>query len=233
MSVLLNFLVKGGPVTWIIAFLGVFCLFIIIERALHLHRAQINVPEFVRGLLNVLKRRNVLEAISICDETPGPVAHVARSALIRCERDSNAMLQAMHEANLEEIPRLEKNLKLLLTIGQLAPLLGLLGTVVGLIGVFRLIDPVGLIGPDIKLMAPYISQALLSTAAGLCVAVPAYGFFSYFHARIESILVDMEKVASEILYFLSEHDLRMENADAQIAAEDLAEGNGTRASQDV
>lgn len=230
MSLILNLLVKGGPVTIVLAFLGLVCLFIIFERALHLHRAQINVPEFMRGVINVLNRRNVLEAISICEETPGPVAHMVHAVLLRCDRGEAELRQAVHDTGLEEVPRLERHMRLLLLIAQLAPLLGVLGTLIGWIGIFRnlqapTVEPTA-IAFDIKSMSGPIWQALLSSAAGLGVAILAFGFYSYFHAKIDHILLEMEKVAAEILPYLQERQLRLENADARTAPEPESESEG-------
>ena len=206
MSAVLQLLLKGGPITGVIALLGVVAAFLICERYLHLHRAQINVAEFLRGIINVCRRGNALEAISLCDDTPGPVAQIVRAALLHGDRSEAERLQAIHEASLAEIPRLEKHLRLLISVAHLAPLLGLLGTVIGMITLFQQMEQ----SPgfyDVRMMAGSIWQALLSTAAGLCVAAPAYGFYNHFHGMIEDLLVDMEKAASEILHFLRDHPL--------------------------
>ena len=86
MSLFLELLIKGGPITIVICLLGFIALVLIFERLLHFHRAHINVPEFLRGLCNVLRRGNVMEAVAICDETPGPVAHMLRTMILRCDR---------------------------------------------------------------------------------------------------------------------------------------------------
>ena len=204
MSVFLELLLKGRPITWLIFVLGLVSLIMIIERLLHFHRAQINVPEFMRGVINVLKRNNVVEAISICDDTPGPVAQVFKSAILRSEKGEKGMRQAIEEAGLTEIPRLEKSLKALAGIAYLSPLLGLLGTVVGMITLFQSMEQSGTF-IDTRILAAGIWQALLSTAAGLTVAIPSHGFYNYFVGRLDNFIVDMEKASSEIIFFLLEH----------------------------
>src|SRR5439155_18958098 len=111
-------------------------LVVFIERFLHCHRAQINSIEFLNGVRTVLKKENVVEALSICDATPGPVARLVKTAILNRERGREGVREALEEAGLAEVPRLEEKLNLLATIAQLAPLLGLLGTVLGFIHIF-------------------------------------------------------------------------------------------------
>jgi len=185
-------------------------LFIIVERLLHLHRAKINVPEFLRGLTNILKRGRVEEAVAICDETPGPVAHVVRAAILRCDQDEPALRQAIQEVSLSEVPRLEKNVKILGTVAHVAPLLGFLGTVMGMIGMFVVMRTEGFLATSADL-AENVLYALLTTAAGLVVAIPAYTFYNIIVVKVEALLLDMDKAASEMIYFLTHSDLKLEN----------------------
>ncbi len=191
-------------------------LFIIVERLLHLHRAKINVPEFLRGLTNVLKQSNVEEAIAICEETPGPVAHVLRAAILRCDQQETELRHAVQEVSLSEVPRLEKNIRLLGTVAHVAPLLGLLGTVVGMIGMFSVMRTEGYLATTTDL-ASKVLIALITTAAGLVVAIPAYTFHNILIVKIEALLLDMDKGASEMIYFLTHSDLKIENI-AKLAA---------------
>ena len=208
----------GGFVMWLIFGCSIISLFIVLERILTFHRAQIDVPEFLHGLCNVLKRNNAVEAIAICDETPGPVAHVLRAAILRCDQGEAALRQAADEASLAEVPRLERHLKALATIAHIAPLLGLLGTVLGMIGAFDAMQQAGAFVSTTDL-ADHIRQALLTTAAGLCVAIPAYAFYNFLIGRVQSIVLDMEKAASEMIYFLTHSDLELEAPAASQAAD--------------
>src|SRR6202167_4263725 len=129
-------LANGGPVIWLILIAAALAIAVFIERALHCHRAQINSTEFLNGVRNVLKRDNVVEAISICDATPGPVARLVKTAILNRDKNRDRVREAVEEAGLAEVPQLEERLNLLATIAQLAPLLGLLGTVLGFIRMF-------------------------------------------------------------------------------------------------
>src|SRR5215813_13321144 len=138
------FVSNGGPVLWIILFASAVAVIVFIERFLHCHRAQINSIEFLNGVRNVLKRDNVVEAISICDATPGPVARLVKTAILNRDHGRERVREALEEAGLAEVPRLEEKLNLLATIAQLAPLLGLLGTVLGFMKTYMLMKQNGL-----------------------------------------------------------------------------------------
>src|ERR1039457_5903315 len=143
---------NGGPVIWLILFAAATAFAVFIERVLYCHRSQINSAEFLNGVRTVLKRDNVVEAISICDATPGPVARIVKTAILNRDRGRDRVREAVEEAGLTEVPRLEEKLDLLATIAQIAPLLGLLGTIIGFIEMFRQLQSYGLYahisGPD-------------------------------------------------------------------------------------
>ncbi len=212
MSQFLELLLRGGPITWIIFGLGLVSLVMIIERALYFHRVRINVPEFMKGVINVLKRNNIIEAISICDDTPGPVAQILKAAILRNDKGKKGMRQAVEEAGLAEIPRMEKSLRALAGIAYVAPLLGLLGTVIGMITLFQSMEQSGSF-VDTKTLAAGIWQALLSTAAGLTVAIPCHGFYNFFIGRIDHFVLEMEKASSELMYFLNEIQPQIETTE--------------------
>jgi biopolymer transport protein ExbB len=195
---------EGGPVMWIILACSLIAVYFFLEKWFQFHREQINVKELVKGLINVLKRDGFIEAVSLCDNTPGPVARILAAAILAYERGDDDLRQAIEDANMEEIPKLEKHVDLLATIGYIAPLLGLLGTVLGLMGVFQTMHTksVYLSAAD---LSSYINMALITTASGLCVAIPCYIAYNYLTSRIHSICQEMEKAASEIIYFFKHH----------------------------
>src|SRR5436190_24168451 len=128
---------KGGPMIYLILGASAVALAVFFERVLHFHRAHINSMEFLNGVRNVLKRDNVVEALSICEATPGPVARLVKTAILNRERGREGVRDALEEAGLLEVPRLEDKLNLLATIAQVAPLMGLLGTVMGFMSMFH------------------------------------------------------------------------------------------------
>ncbi len=197
------FLKLGGPMIWLILGASATALVVFVRRVLHYHRAQINSMEFLNGVRNVLKRDNVVEALSICDATPGPVARLVKVAILNRERGQEGVREALEEAGLIEVPPLEDKLNLLATIAQIAPLMGLLGTVLGFIQIFTDLQNKATLA-NVQDLSGGIWQALICTAAGLAVAIPCYAAYNYLVSRVNAIVLDMEKAATEIINIVSD-----------------------------
>jgi biopolymer transport protein ExbB len=194
---------NGGPVFLLILLAGAVAVVVFIERFFHCHRAQINSTEFLNGVRNVLRRDNIVEAISICDATPGPVARLVKTAILNRDNGRERVRESLEEAGLAEVPRLEEKLNLLATIAQLAPLLGLFGTVLGLTTAFQQIlqsGPTANAGD----LAKGVYGALICCAAGLAVSIPAHAAYNYLVSRVNSIVLDMERAATEIVNIVTE-----------------------------
>src|SRR6267154_1548143 len=196
-------LANGGLVLWLILFASAVAIMVFIERFFHFHRAQINSTEFLNGVRTVLKRDNVVEALSICDATPGPVARLVKTAILNRDHGRERVRESLEEAGLSEVPRLEEKLSLLATIAQIAPLLGLLGTVLGFIKIFGELNAAGL-NANVQMLSKGVWEALICTAAGLAVAIPAHAAYNYLVNRVNEIVLDMEKAASEIVNIVTE-----------------------------
>ncbi len=193
----------GGPVIWLLFIAGSVAVAIVVERLLHYHRAQINSMEFLAGIRNVMRRDNVVEALSICDATPGPVARLVKVAILNREKGREAVREALEDAGLVEVPRLEDKLSLLATIAQLSPLMGLLGTVLGFIRIFSALQQAGALA-HLQQLSDGIYEAMIATAAGLAVAIPAYAAYNYLVSRVNGIVLDMERAATEALNIVAE-----------------------------
>jgi biopolymer transport protein ExbB len=202
-AMLPSFLTYGGPMIWVIVFASAVAIAVFVERVLHYHRAQINSMEFLNGVRNVLKRENVVEALSICDATPGPVARLVKVAILNRDKGRDGVREALEEAGLVEVPPLEEKLNLLATIAQIAPLLGLLGTALGFIRVFSKLQAQGTMA-NVQQLSGGIWEALICTAAGLAVAIPCYAAYNYLVSRVNAIVLDMEKAATEIVNIVTE-----------------------------
>ena len=198
-------LTNGGPVIWLILIAATIALVVFIERVLFCHRSQINSGEFLNGVRNVLKRNNIVEAISICDATPGPVAHLVKTAILNRDHGRERVREAVEEAGLTEVPRLEEKLNLLATIAQTAPLLGLLGTIIGFIRVFMRLQSDGLYA-HVNTLSGGIWEALICAAAGIAVAIPVHAGYNYLVSRINKIVLDMERAAGEIVNIVTENN---------------------------
>ena len=197
------FLKLGGPMIWLILGASATALVVFFQRVLHYHRAQINSMEFLNGVRNVLKRDNVVEALSICDATPGPVARLVKVAILNRERGQERVREALEEAGLIEVPPLEDKLNLIATIAQITPLMGLLGTVLGFIKIFTELQAKATLA-NMQDLSGGIWQALICTAAGLAVAIPCYAAYNYLVSRVNAIVLDMEKAATEIINIVSD-----------------------------
>src|SRR3954453_14917503 len=176
----------GGPMMFLLLGVSAGAMGGFVERLLHYHRAQINSAEFLNGVRNVLKRQNVVEAISICDATPGPVARLVKTAILNRDSGPERVREALEEAGLAEVPRLEEKLNLLATIAQLAPLLGLLGTVIGFMKTYLIMKQNGL-HTDPSVLFDGIWPAMICAAAGLAVAIPAHAAYNYLVSRVNKI----------------------------------------------
>ena len=199
-----TFLQAGGPVIWLILVAGATAFVVFVERALLCHRSQINSTEFLNGVRTVLKRDNVVEAISICDATPGPVARIVKTAILNHDKGRERVREAVEEAGLVEVPQLEERLNLLATIAQIAPLLGLLGTILGFIEAFQQLQEHGLYA-NIENMAKGVRHALICAGAGIAVAIPAHAGYNYLVSRINKIVLDMERAAGEVVNIVTEN----------------------------
>jgi len=200
-------LTHGGPVIWLILLAAAIALATFIERVLYCHQSQINSAEFLNGVRTVLKRDNVVEAIAICDATPSPVARIVKTAILNRDRGRDRVREAVEEAGLTEVPRLEEKLNLLATIAQIAPLLGLLGTILGFIETFRQLQSDGLYAhiSGEHSLAEGIWTALICAAAGIGVAIPVHAGYNYLVSRINKIVLDMERAAAEIVNIVTEN----------------------------
>jgi biopolymer transport protein ExbB len=200
-------LASGGPVIWLILIAAAIAAVVFVERALFCHRSTINSAEFLNGVRTVLKRDNVVEAVAICDATAGPVARLVKAAILNRDKGRDRVREAVEEAGLTEVPRLEEKLNLLATIAQISPLLGLFGTIVGFIRVFMNLQSYGLYahisGPDS--LATGIWESLICAAAGIALAIPAHAGYNYLVSRVNKIVLDMERAAAEIVNVVTEN----------------------------
>jgi biopolymer transport protein ExbB len=203
---MLDLVVKGGPVMYPIILCSIVALAIVIERVYHLHRAKIDTRKFMDEIANVLRRNKIMEAIEICDKTPGPIAHILKAGILKHDRPKHEIKEAIEEAGLYEVPRMEKNLTALATIAHISPLLGLLGTVVGMVGCFQIIQQkstsLNPVSPGD--LAGGIWQALITTVAGLAVAIPVYVAYNYLVSRVNHLVLDMERSATDLVNILTQ-----------------------------
>lgn len=195
-----DMLIQGGPVLWFILFIGLVALSVFLERALHLHRARIDAKDFLHGIFNTIRRGNVTEAITLCEETPGPVARLASTAIQRRESPRDVMIEELDEVGRAEISRMERRLSLLALVAQIAPLTGLLGAVVGILNALVAMNEKAPLVSTTDITGGLIPGAI-ATAAGLLVAIPSFIGFNVLVVNIDRLVLDMRDAASEIVFF--------------------------------
>jgi len=200
-----DFLVKGGPLMGIILVCSVIAFGVFIERLIALHKARINTEKFVEDISGLIKRNKIMEALDKCNTTPGPVARLMKMGILKHDRTREEIREAINDAASHEVALLEKNISILATIAHIAPLLGLLGTVVGMIKSFQVIEgkAAGMIPVNPGDLAGGIWEALVATAAGLCVAIPTYVAYNCLVNKVDGFVLEMEKSAIELVNILS------------------------------
>jgi len=192
---------KGGPLMWLILACSVTGLGVFLERIIYFHRASIQTGDFLRGLSNLIKNKNYAEAIQECAASPGPVPRVLHAMLLRHDAPRTELRDIAQEAGQLEVPRLERNLALLSTIAYATPLIGLLGTILGLLTAFQQITNHGGYATAAEI-AGGVYESLLTSAAALTVALPAFVAHSYLSARVNNAVHDIERAGIEMLEIL-------------------------------
>ena len=194
----------GGPIMWVILAGSLIAVFVFLKKVFQFHREEINVRELLRGLFNVLKRDGFVEAITLCDNTPGPAARLLGAAILAYERGDEDIRQAIDDAALEEMPKPERHINLLGTIGFVMPLIGFLGTVLGMMRAFQVAANAEALSAE--RISEAVNMALITTASALVVAIPCYIAYNYLVARVNSITLDMEKASLEIMNFFERRE---------------------------
>ena len=168
---MIELVTKGGPLIWLLLTCSLVALGIFAERFFHLHRSVIDVAELLQGVSNLVRKRNFSEALHEVAGTPGPVARVIRAALVRHEMSRSDLKEIVQEAGQLEVPKLERYLAVLLSVVYVAPLIGLLATVIGLTDTFIKLEGGNGFATPAEL-SNGVYQALLGSAVGLAVAGP-------------------------------------------------------------
>jgi biopolymer transport protein ExbB len=181
---MLELVQKGGPLVWLILLCSVTALGVFFERLIALHRSSIHTGDFLRGLANLLRRKNFTEALQECAGTPGPVARVLHAVILKHDAPRAELREIAQEAGQLEVPRI-----------------GLLGTVLGLLSAFQQISVHGGYATASEI-AGGVYESLITSAAALTVAIPAFVAHSYLSARVNASLHDIERAAIETIEIL-------------------------------
>lgn len=182
----------------VLSFLG---LLYFIERAIYLHRGQIRTGEFVEGVKNLLAKQRLVEALTVCEETPGVVPMVVKAALLNHDQSEAQLVNAVKEAAFIQIPVLERRIGSLAAIAKLAPMIGFLGTLVALFKLFADVQAEGSFA-DFSLVSGNISMALITTCFGVAVAVVTLIAHHFLNGRVRALVHDMQWAGHAICEYL-------------------------------
>lgn len=193
----MNMLASGGPVLVAIILVSLYAVYIFFLRYFKLRNERTDNAELMTRVNAAVRERDLELALAACEEHGGPVARVLGAALLKLPYGRQAVEAAFQEASIQEEQKLTRGLRPLATIAQVAPMLGLLGTVTGMIIAFGEISRLGTGDPSV--VANGVGQALITTAAGLIVAIPVIMGQSYLASRVEAILVDIDRRREELM----------------------------------
>ena len=194
----------GGPLMVPILFCSLFALGIVIEKLIHFSTIQTNAAQLKANVFGLIKNNKIKEAVQLCDANPSPVARILKAGVLKFGTPREEIKESMEDASLFEIPKLENRLGALGTIAHISPLLGLLGTVTGMTTCFHTIQvraaSLNPVTPGD--LAGGIGEALITTVAGLMVAIPTFVAYNYCVSRISRFTLEMERAATELVNFM-------------------------------
>jgi biopolymer transport protein ExbB len=195
---LFDLFLRGGTVMWFILGCSLLAVYIIVQKFITLSRAKVDGGKFVLQISSVLTRGDLSAALSLCSEQSSPLSNILRSGLLKMKEPHQEVKDSIESAAKNEVYKLERGLGLLASVAGIAPLLGFLGTVTGMIAAFRVIEAnQGLVNP--QLLASGIWEALLTTAYGLIVGIPVYFMYNYFVTRIDHFVFETENSCNDFL----------------------------------
>ncbi len=203
-----QYVVQGGPMMIPLLICSIVGLIFIIERIISYHRIKGDTAEIFSQIRESLLQSNLRRSIEVCESYDHPVATTLKSGLLRFGKRHEEIEKAMESVALHEVSKLEKSLWILATVANIAPLFGFLGTVTGMISSFQALAEVGLGNP--QAVASGISEALITTATGLMIALPVQAAYNYFSNRVSNFALDMETSSSMLLETFNETEARNE-----------------------
>ena len=196
---------EGGPIIYLQLVLLIVSFALFLERYLYYYRSHIDTHEFLRGIFNIARTNKITEAVAICDSKPYPVSAVAGAVITQFDQGEPKARHAADEAYMTELPKLRRGLKVLACLGNIAPILGLLGTLLSLMSIFDKISQEGHFVPTTAL-AGDVKSALLTTDLVLIVAMAVHLFSFVLAQKMENIVGDMEKGCEEMINFCLVHE---------------------------
>lgn len=190
----------GGPIMYPLLLCAIFAVAVMLERFISINRAAADTEELIEKVRTLLTSGQVTEALKLCENTPGPVPALLANGIRNRNQDSDSIERAMEELALRETPLLYKRLGVLDTVITIAPLLGLLGTITGMMSTFSVISTAGQNNPTA--ITGGIGEALIATACGLAIAIITLIGYNYLTEKVKEVIADMEIRATQLMNIL-------------------------------
>ncbi|MEC8209351.1 MAG: MotA/TolQ/ExbB proton channel family protein [Verrucomicrobiota bacterium] len=194
-----NFILQGGPVMYPLLFISLLGFVLFVERSLFLHKGQIGMQDFLSGIKNLVRKKRLVEALTLCEDTPGPMARIMKSALLNYGESRETIRLAIQSAAIVEIPTLERRIGTIAALARVAPLLGFLGT---LIAAFQALYLFESFNGDSGVLSRLLAEALITSASGLAISVLAILAYHFLYGRVRALVHDFEWMGHEIHEFL-------------------------------
>ncbi|HKK18655.1 MAG TPA: MotA/TolQ/ExbB proton channel family protein [Opitutales bacterium] len=206
-----NFILQGGAVMYPLLIVSILGFVIFIERTLFLHKGQIGTEDFLGGIKNLVRKKRLVEALALCEDTPGPLARIVKSALLNYGESKDSIRSAIQGAAIVEIPALERRIGTIATLGRVAPMLGFLGTLISALQALYFLEAAN---ADSGEFSRLLAEALITSASGLAIGVMAVLAHHFLIGRVRALVHDFEWVGHEIFEFLTTDRELLAKADA-------------------
>lgn len=194
-----NFILQGGPVMYPLLFVSLLGFVLFIERSLYLHKGQIGTEDFLSGIKNLVRKKRLVEALTLCEDTPGPLARIVKSALLHYGESRASIRAAIQSSAIVEIPTLERRIGTIAALARVAPLLGFLGTMIAALQALYSLES---LNGDSGMLSRLLAEALITSASGLAIAVMAMLAYHFLNGRVRALVYDFEWVGHDIHEFL-------------------------------
>ncbi len=203
-----NLFFSGGPLMIPILLCSIFAFGIVMEKFSLFRKININISSFKSAVFDLLKHNKIKEALELCEENPSPVAKIIKAGLIKFGCSREEIQESIEEVSLNEIPRLELRLNALGTLAHVTPLIGFLGTMIGMVyNFYSLQSRAAALNPVTSgELAGALATSLLTTVAGLIIAIPTYIAYNYFVNRVNHLITEMERAATELINVMAQSD---------------------------
>jgi biopolymer transport protein ExbB len=221
---MLGFVEKGGIVLWVIMALAVVVVAVVVERLLYFRRISVDEDVLYRRIKVSLEKGHYDEALAICDTNLSPLSGLMKVGIEHRDYPESVQKEVLKDAAAQEVPRLEKNIQVIGTIASISPLLGLLGTVTGVMKAFGVLGQFGAVS-DPSVLANGVAEALITTVGGIVVAVPSVSFYNYLVGKANNMIIKLENQVNALILMINSGKARPPKAPSPSFFADIKAGS--------